>query len=349
MHCVARSFRQTVFACGLILISQEARPEALNAGLRQRIETTSAEVKRLETERAESAALLGRGEALLAQAQGDGDQASIPVIEKAIAKARNAIAACDAGITAAKGRVESLTGALKTMQDMSASSEPVIPASVVDLRDVKDFKIDPAKVSGYAGGMHGRLTAEKATAVHQEIRTRAQGRASGSNLATMSYAELMASLDGEARQGLKEGMQRREREVDQKLRRAFQLPDDSDEDLLDLILPPEPAKPSPLQQAMQGIQAQALRLMHAFDRVQHDEKERVFETYQAWKAGTEKLMSQMDGKQLSAREYQEASKLLDARFLFTLTLIGKAAETKEDEKITAELPGGDHARKGGAK
>lgn len=349
MHCVARSFRQTVFACGLILISQEARPEALNAGLQRRIETTSAEVKRLETERAESAALLGRGEALLAKAQGDGDQASIPVIEKAIAKARNAITACDAGITAAKSRVESLTGALKTMQDMSASSEPVIPASVVDLRDVKDFTIDPAKVSGYAGGMYGRLTAEKATAVHQEIQTRAQGRASGSSLATMSYAELMASLDGEARQGLKEGMQRREREVDQKLRRAFQLPEDSDEDLLDLLLPPEPAKPSPLQQAMQGIQDQALRLLHAFDRVQHDEKERVFEAYQAWKAGTEKLMSQVDGKQLSATKYQEASKLLDARFLFTLTLIGKAAETKEDEKITTELPGGDKARKGDVK
>lgn len=349
MHCVARSFRQTVLACGLVLISQDARPEALNAGLQRRIETTSAEVKRLETERAESAALLGRGEALLAKAQGDGDQASIPVIEQAIAKARNAIAYCDAGLTACTVRIEALTCALKTVEAMGKITETVIDSKVVDLRDVKDFTIDPTKVSGYASGMHGRLTAEKATAVHQEIQTRAQGRASGSSLATMSYAELMASLDGEARQGLKEGMQRREREVDQKLRRAFQLPDDSDEDLLDLILPPEPAKPSPLQQAMQQIKGEALRLLHTFDRVQNDEKERVFEAYQVWKTETEKLVTRMDQKQLTVKEYEDAYKLLDQRFLFSLTMIGKIANEKEADEITTVFPDSAKSRKGGAK
>ncbi|MDP1590026.1 MAG: hypothetical protein Q8M07_19895 [Prosthecobacter sp.] len=347
MPCFARFFKKAAFACGLMLMIADVRSEALNAGLQQRLEKANAETRRLESERSESATLLSQAEALLAKAQADGDQESVPVIQKAITKARNAMATCDAGITAAKGRIEALTGVLQTVKALPPPAEPVIPASVVDLREVKDFTVDPAKVKGYAKGVSGHLAGKEASAAHEEIKARAGGR--NSNLATMSYAELIASLDGQAQQGLKQGVAMRQKETDQKLRAAFQLPEDSDEDLLDLILPPEPAKPTPLQQAMQQIKDEALRLLHSFDRVQNDEKERVFEAYQVWKTETAKLVTRVDQKQLTVKEYEDAYKLLDQRFLFSLTMIGKIATEKEADEITTVFPDSARSRKGGAK
>ncbi|MDZ4406115.1 hypothetical protein [Prosthecobacter sp.] len=345
MPCFARFFKKTVFACGLMLMIADVRSEALNAGLQQRLEKANAETRQMESERSESATLLSQAEALLAKAQADGDQESVPVIQKAITKARNAMATCDAGITAAKGRIEALTGVLQKVETMPV--EPVIPASVVDLRAVKDFTVDPAKVKGYARGVREHLAGKEAVAVHEEIKARAGGR--NSRLATMSYAELIASLDGQAQKGLKQGVAMRQKETNQELRRAFQLPEDSDEDLLDLILPPEPAKPTPLQQAMQQIKEEALRLLHSFDRVQNDEKERVFEAYQMWKTETEKLVTRVDQKQLTVKEYEDAYKLLDQRFLFSLTMIGKIATEKEADEITTVFPDSAKSRKGGAK
>ncbi|HBJ82368.1 MAG TPA: hypothetical protein DDZ88_00520 [Verrucomicrobiales bacterium] len=347
MRHIARSFQTIAFICGLLLMTHEARSEALNAGLQQRIEKATVETKRLQSEREESTALLNRAEALLAKALADGDQDSVPTIEKAIVKAQNTMATCDAGITAAKGRIEALTGVLQKVEALPVHTEPVIPASVVDLREVKDFTVDPAKVKGYAKGVSGHLAGKEASAAHEEIKARAGGR--NSNLATMSYAELIASLDGQAQQGLKQGVAMRQKETDQKLRAAFQLPEDSDEDLLDLILPPEPAKPTPLQQAMQQIKDEALRLLHSFDRVQNDEKERVFEAYQVWKTETAKLVTRMDQKQLTVKEYEDAYKLLDQRFLFSLTMIGKIANEKEADEITTVFPDSSKSRKGGAK
>jgi len=339
----ARSFFG-IAVLGSLMMTDTARPEALNAGLRERMRKAEAEARRLQNERGESESLVRRGEALLARARTDGDEASVPVIEQAIAKAQNAIAACDAGITAAKGRVEVLTGTLKTVEAMPVQT--VIPASVVDLRDVTDFTVDPAKVKGYARNMQDRLSGEKAAAIHDEIKARVGKQRTGSNLATMSYAELMASLDGEAVQGLKQGVSARQKDADAKLRRAFQLPEESEEELLDLILPPEPAKPTPLQQAMQQIKDEALRLLHFFDCVQHNEKDRVFVAYQTWKAETEKISERLNANQISVKEYEDAYKLQDAKFLFRLTMIGGIASEKEDAEIETTLPA---SKKGGAK
>jgi len=344
MHRFARSFFGIAVLGSLMTMTGIARPDALTASLRERMEKAAAETQRLQNERVDSAALVKSGEALLAKARVDGDEASVPVIQEAIVKAQNAIAACDAGITAAKGRVEALTGTLKTVEAMSVQT--VISSSVVDLRDVKDFTLDPAKVKGIARGVQDRLNGEKAAAIHDEIKARVGKQKTGSNLATMSYAELMASLNGEAVQGLKQGVSTRQKDADAKLRRAFQLPEDSKEELIDLILPPEPTKPTPLQQAMQQIKDDALRLLHYFDCVQHDEKDRVFDTYQAWKAEAEKISERLVKGQISVKEYEDAYKLQDAKFLFRLTMIGGIASEKEDLEIEATLPA---SKKGGVK
>lgn len=345
MRSFFRPLLQIVFLGGLMMTS-DAQAEALNAGLRERMEKAEAETKRLRSEREESAALVKRAEALLAKALSDGDDASAATIQQAIAKAQSAITSCDTGLAACTVRIEALTGAMKTVESMPTRSEPVIPASVVDLRDVKDFTINPAQVKGFASGVQDRLRGPQAAAIHDEIKTRAQKQKSGSNLATMSYAELVKGLDDEAKQGLKAGVARQQKEADQKLRRAFQLPEDSDEDLLDIILPPEPAKATPLQQAMQQIKEEALRLLHSFDRVQKDEKERVFEAYQVWKTEADKLVSKVNQGQITAKEYEDDYQLLDQRLLFSLTMIGNMADQKEDEEIEAALPA---AKKGGAK
>lgn len=334
MHRFARSFFG-IAVLGSLMMTDTARPEALNAGLRERMRNAKAEARRLQNEREDSESLVRRGEALLARARADGDEASVPVIQKAITKAQDAIAVCNAGIAAAKGRIEALTGTLKTVEAMSVRT--VIPASMVDLRDVKDFTLDPAKLKGYARSMQERLNGEKATTIHDEIKARAGKQKTSSNLATMSYAELMASMDGEAVQGLKQGVSTRQKDADAKLRRAFQLPEDSDEDLLDLILPPEPAKPTPLQQAMQQIKGEALRLLHFFDCVQHDEKDRVFDAYQARKAETGTISERLNANQISVKEYEAAYKLQDAKFLFRLTMIGGIASEKEDAEIDEVL------------
>ncbi|MBL9177710.1 MAG: hypothetical protein JNM65_06585 [Verrucomicrobiaceae bacterium] len=343
MHRFARSFFG-IAVLGSLMMTDTARPEALNAGLRQRMDKAEAEEKRLRSERNESVALVKRAEALLAKALRDGDDASAATIQEAITKAQSAIVACDAGITAAEGRVEALTGTLKTVEAMSVRT--VISSSMVDLRDVKDFTLDPAKVKGYARSMQERLNGEKATTIHDEIKARVGKQKTSSNLATMSYAELMASLDGEAVQGLKQGVSARQKDADAKLRLAFQLPDDSEEELLDLILPPEPAKPTPLQQAMQQVKGEALRLLHYFDYVQHDEKDRVFDAYQAWKTETGTISERLNANQISVKEYEAAYKLQDAKFLFRLTMIGGIASEKEDAEIEATLPA---SKKGGAK
>lgn len=348
MRCFFRFCLKAACVGGLMMIS-DAQSEALNAGLQQRIEKAGAETKRLRSEREESAALIKRGEALLAKALNDGDDASVATIQQALTKAQDAITSCDAGLVACKARIEALTGALKTVETMNETTGTVLDSKVVDLHDVKDFTVDPAQVKGIASGVHDRLSGKEAAAIYTEIKGRAQGEAGSSNLATMSYAELVAGLDNEARQGLKQGVAQRQKEMDQKLRQAFQLPEDSDEDLLDLILPPEPAKPTPLQQAMQQIKGEALRLLHSFDRVQNDEKEGVFEDYQVWKTETEKLVTRVKQKQLTVKEYEAAYKLLDQRLLFSLTMRGKVATEKEDDEITAVFPDSAKSRKGGAK
>lgn len=343
MRHFARSFQTIAFICGLLMMTHEARSEALNAGLQQRIEKTNSQSKRLQDERVVSAELLRRAEALLAKALADGDQESVPTIEKAIAKAQNTMATCDAGITAAKGRIEALTGVLQKVEAMPPPAEPVIPASVVDLRDVKDFTVDPAKVKGYAKGVSGHLAGKDAVAVHEEIKARAGGR--NSNLATMSYAELIASLDGQAQKGLKQGVEMRRTEADQKLRAAFQLPENSEDDLLSLFLPPEPAQTKPT--LSEQVKAQALRVLHYFDQVNNDEKERVWDAYQAWKAETELSVGRVRDGRVSGKDYEDESKLNDQKFLFTLTMIGKIAGLKEDEEIEMLFSTAEKAAKKG--
>ena len=327
---------------GGLMMGIDARSETLDTGLRQRMEKAEADKKRLQSERKESTDLIQQAEVLLAKALRDGDTASAATIQEAITKAQEAITSCDAGLAACTTRIEALTGALKAVEGMGETTGMVIGSSVVDLRDVKDFTIDPSQLKGIASGVQGRLHGEKAAAIHNEVKSRAQRQKTGSNLATMSYAELMAGLDDEAKQGLKQGVAQRQKEKDQKLRQAFQLPPEIDEDLLDLILPAEPAKPSPLQQ----IKNEALRLLHSFDRVEKSEKERVFEAYQVWKTETEKLVAKVNEGKLTAKQYQDDYQLLDQRFLFSLTMIGRIAGEKEDEEIENVLP---MSRKGGVK
>lgn len=320
--------------------------ESVNSRLREKVTLT--EQARLEFEKAleQSKRTEAQLRAILAEALAEGDSEAAQIARQGITKAQQNQKRCDVGLTACKARIEELTGALKTGENMRETTGTIIDAKVVDLRDVKDFTVNPVQVKGIASGVQERLHGQRAAAIHAEVKSRAQGQKSGSNLATMSYAELVASLDEEAKQGLKQGQARRQKEADAKLRRAFQLPEDADEDLLDLILPPEPTKLTPLQQAMQQIKNEALRLLHSFDRAQNDEKERVFEAYQGWKLETGKLVSKVSQGQIKSKEYEDAYKLLDQRFLFSLTMIGKTAVEKEDAEIAAVLP---TEKKGGAK
>lgn len=67
MHRFARSFFG-IAVLGSLMMTDTARPEALNAGLRQRMDKAAAEAKRLRSERNESVALVKSAEALLAKA-----------------------------------------------------------------------------------------------------------------------------------------------------------------------------------------------------------------------------------------------------------------------------------------
>lgn len=318
----------------------------LRAELKERISKAQAEVARLEAEKTQSEKLLANGEALLARAQEEKDQEAAVVVKRAIAKAQQAIATNESSLASAKVRIEAMTGALNSVVAMPASKEPIIPASVVDLRDVKDFTVDPAKVGGYTKTLDAHLNGEKARSLRTEVRTRAAGRRGG-NLATMSYAELIAGLDDEAQQGLKQGEETRQKEAETKLRAAMQLPANADDELLDSIffgtlpLPPEAKKDSLLDKA--------LGVLRHFDFVRNEEKERMWEAYQNWKVETEAVVQKVRDGKASAKEYEDESKLADQKFLFLATMIGKVASLSEDEEIGEQFPGSPKSSSGGNK
>ena len=329
--------RHTITCCSVLCYfcaSVQLQGEDLTAGLKDRIGKTQAELVRLAAERRQSEKLLTNGEGLLARAQEEKDQEAVVVVKRAIAKAQQAIASCENSIASARGRIEALTGALATVEAIPAPAEPVIPASVVDLRDVKDFTIDPANVKGYPEALRDSLSSKAASAVHAEIKARAGG--TKSNLATMSYAQLMADLGETTQQGLKQGEETRQQEADQKLRTALQIPADIKDDLLDLFLPPEPAATK--LTLPEQIKTQALRVLHYFDRVRNDEKERVWLAYKHWQVETELAVNRVRDGRITEKEYEDAYKLNDQKFLFTLTAIGKIAGLKEDEEIGELFP-----------
>lgn len=320
--------------------------DGLQTELKKRISKAQTEVTRLEAEKAQSEKLLANGEALLARAQEEKDQEAAVVVKRAIAKAQQAIAMNESGLAGAKARIEVLTGALNSVVAMPASKEPIIPVSVVDLRDVKDFTINPAKVRGYTKTLDVHLNGEKARSLRTEIQTRAAGRRGG-NLATMSYAELIAGLDDEAQQGLKQGEETRQKEADTKLRVVLQLPANAEDDLLDSIffgtlpLPPEAKKDSLIDKA--------LGVLRHFDLVRSEEKERVWEAYRNWKSETEAVVQKVRDGKTSAKEYEDESRLADQKFLFLATMIGKVASLSEDEEIGDQFPESSKSSSGGTK
>jgi hypothetical protein len=343
------SCRHTVACFSVLLFFGavfEARAADLKAGLKERINKTQAEVTRLEAEKAQSEKLLANGEALLARAQEEKDQEAAVVVKRAMAKAQQAIATNENSIAGARARIEALTGALTSVEAMPAPTQPVIPPSVVDLRDVKDFTIDPAEVGGYTKTLDAHLNGEKARSLRTEVQTRAAGRRGG-NLATMSYAELIAGLDDEAEQGLKQGEETRQKEAETKLRAAMKLPANAEDELLDSIffgtlpLPPEAKKDSLLDKA--------LGVLRHFDLVRNEEKERMWEVYQNWKVETEAVVQKVRDGKASAKEYEDESRLADQKFLFLATMIGKVSSLSEDEEIGDQFPESSKRSSGGTK
>lgn len=337
-----------IVCCSMLLSCKWTLPlhaDDLQAALKDRIGKMEKEVRRIEQEKTQSEQLLANGESLLERAKKEKDQEAAVVVKRAIAKAQQAIATFENNLASAKARIETLTGALNSVAALPPPKEPIIPASVVDLRDVKDFTLDPAKVGGYTKQLDTRLNSEKTRSLRAEVRTRAAGNRGG-NLATMSYAELIAGIDDEARQGIEQGEQARQTEAEAKLRAAMQLPANAEEQLLDLVLSPAPQQP---QAKKTGVFDKALGVLRRFDLVRNEEKERMWEAYRNWKAETELAVQRVREGQSSEKEFEDESKLADSKFLFLGTVIGKVASLSEDEEIDGQFPEASKNSSGGTK